>query len=480
MNRSLILIISLLPSFILGLGQDNSIEKSLKLGSPQQIFDQAQRYMAEEDYVEALRLYIVCQALATNPEEEYLRYCSRGSIGNIFYTFEDYAEAAYYYEQAIALAIEAGDDKIASNIAANLMQVHNEIGNIQSSKRWAQYLLEHPIEDGEQEFFSTLANLLVADGEGHSQEALQLAQRLKYVADSLALPQYASTPYGYMAHEWSKLGQRDSALECARIFLEEAERVSNLSQQLMAHKLLADLTKQMGDTAMARRYGREYQQFNETTFHGPEYQLAKMAMLDLQDQAFQALAQQMVARIERQNWIIIGVVAFCLLLLAGIIVFIILNRRLRFQLGVLYRKNEEQFEQDKHLEALAQQVEEPAIAGERTQGSRPHLLSKIIEAINDPQALSNPDFDLDALARMVSTNTHYVSEALNTGLGKNFKSYLNECRIRVACERLKNPAEGESLQSISEEVGFNSMPTFFRAFKRTVGMTPAAYRSLSK
>ena len=94
----------------------------------------------------------------------------------------------------------------------------------------------------------------------------------------------------------------------------------------------------------------------------------------------------------------------------------------------------------------------------------------------------NPDFSLSMLAQIVESNTNYVSQAINTSLNKNFRSLLNEYRIKEAMRRMKdNDTYGNySIQGISESVGFKSASNFIAAFKKMTGMTPSLYQKLSK
>jgi AraC-like DNA-binding protein len=63
----------------------------------------------------------------------------------------------------------------------------------------------------------------------------------------------------------------------------------------------------------------------------------------------------------------------------------------------------------------------------------------------------------------------------------NFKSYLNEFRIREASKRLAdNDVYGNmTIKAISEGVGYNSVNNFIIAFKRIVGITPSAYQKMA-
>lgn len=102
--------------------------------------------------------------------------------------------------------------------------------------------------------------------------------------------------------------------------------------------------------------------------------------------------------------------------------------------------------------------------------------------MEDEETFCNPDFNLQTLARMTESNTNYVSQTINSTFGKNFRSFVNEYRIKVAMKRMMdNEHYGNySIQGISESVGYKSASNFIAAFKKMTGMTPSLYQKISK
>lgn len=85
-----------------------------------------------------------------------------------------------------------------------------------------------------------------------------------------------------------------------------------------------------------------------------------------------------------------------------------------------------------------------------------------------------PELSLADLARRLGTNTHYLSRALNEGLGQSFSDFINRLRVDEARRRLGG--EGDVL-AIALGVGFGSKSSFNRAFLTHAGMTPSAWRA---
>lgn len=77
----------------------------------------------------------------------------------------------------------------------------------------------------------------------------------------------------------------------------------------------------------------------------------------------------------------------------------------------------------------------------------------------------------------MGSNPRYVSEAINEGYGKNFRSFLNDYRIKEAMQRLAdNDRYGHyTIKAISESVGYKSQANFINVFTKMTGIKPSTY-----
>jgi AraC-like DNA-binding protein len=84
--------------------------------------------------------------------------------------------------------------------------------------------------------------------------------------------------------------------------------------------------------------------------------------------------------------------------------------------------------------------------------------------------------NLTKLAKHVSVSPKIVSAVLNQKLGKSFNEYINQFRVEEVKTRLVKPENKKyTIASVAYECGFNSQPTFQRAFKTIVGLTPSEF-----
>lgn len=84
------------------------------------------------------------------------------------------------------------------------------------------------------------------------------------------------------------------------------------------------------------------------------------------------------------------------------------------------------------------------------------------------------DITLDSLAENLHLNKYYISHMINRKLNQNFNEYINNLRVAEACNLLRKT--DAKIADISEDVGFGTIRSFNRAFKRITGHSPAVYR----
>lgn len=95
--------------------------------------------------------------------------------------------------------------------------------------------------------------------------------------------------------------------------------------------------------------------------------------------------------------------------------------------------------------------------------------------VKDERLYADPELSVPRLARMLGTNTAYVSRAFNEGLGRTFSDFINGLRCEDVAARLRDGAQGDLLD-IALECGFSSKASFNRAFRAAYGCSPSAYR----
>jgi AraC family transcriptional regulator len=80
------------------------------------------------------------------------------------------------------------------------------------------------------------------------------------------------------------------------------------------------------------------------------------------------------------------------------------------------------------------------------------------------------------VAKQAGFSLPYFSRLFRVLTGETFGSYLRRRRMTMAAERLLREGPDLRLVDLSFECGYDSQEAFTRAFKRTLGMTPGAWR----
>lgn len=104
------------------------------------------------------------------------------------------------------------------------------------------------------------------------------------------------------------------------------------------------------------------------------------------------------------------------------------------------------------------------------------LADKISFLFDEEKIFKNNKLSSSIIAKLLKTNTTYISKAINEEFEMNFNSFLNTYRINEAVRLLANKEYNKyTLQTIAEEVGFNSNSVFISNFKKQIGVTPSIF-----
>jgi AraC-like DNA-binding protein len=113
--------------------------------------------------------------------------------------------------------------------------------------------------------------------------------------------------------------------------------------------------------------------------------------------------------------------------------------------------------------------------------AREVIIEGLAKLMKNEQLYTEPQLSIDQVAARLHVNSKYLSQAINEVYNQNFYNYINELRVRKAKEFLLMESHGQySVDGIASQVGFQSKSSFYTAFKKSTGVTPAAFRSSEK
>ncbi|UZT97280.1 helix-turn-helix domain-containing protein [Chryseobacterium fluminis] len=138
----------------------------------------------------------------------------------------------------------------------------------------------------------------------------------------------------------------------------------------------------------------------------------------------------------------------------------------------------------KKLDGEIEKIQVPEISGDQKNKIR----SQIPENIRQALILKLNDFEqqrifltksitLYSLSKDFETNRDYLSKIINETKGKSFSNYINELRINYVITELKENKKLrlKTIAAIAEDVGFNNVESFTKAFKNITGTLPSYY-----
>ncbi|MPY16787.1 helix-turn-helix domain-containing protein [Paenibacillus glucanolyticus] len=90
----------------------------------------------------------------------------------------------------------------------------------------------------------------------------------------------------------------------------------------------------------------------------------------------------------------------------------------------------------------------------------------------------DPNCSLQMMADYFDMSVSNFSHHFKKTMGQNFKEYIDQLRIQKSIQLLRDSEE--TLEAISQQVGYTSTSSFIRSFKKMVGTTPGQYRNTHK
>ncbi len=266
---------------------------------------------------------------------------------------------------------------------------------------------------------------------------------------------------------------------------------------------IADCYRLMGNRDMAQAYKIRYLEMKDSVHEANSLvSIGEMNFVhELQQEEMKV--HNLMERQERQrNMLFVALIGLAIVL-GFAIVLLRAYRLLRSRNKSLYEKNravmraeaeerqlrkdyEQRLQQrDKLLHDMSQ--EQPSQLPKYSRSSlndddKQQLIARIQDVMNDSQVICQQDFTLAKLAKMIGSNTSYVSQAINEKYDLSFSNLLGSFRIKEACRRMDDLANygNMTIEAISEGAGFRSRVTFLTIFTREIGMTPSEYLKAAK
>lgn len=166
-------------------------------------------------------------------------------------------------------------------------------------------------------------------------------------------------------------------------------------------------------------------------------------------------------------------ILLCILFILSTIVYFIYNRKLKKKNKDLYRQIESYSQAQEEIiqlkfNQLKKETKEDL-----------SLFDRLEKKMTEKKLYLQKDLSLDVLADQLNTNRTYLSDCIKNGCGKTYSNYISDLRLHAAIKLFEQEAY-LSVTEISEQVGYSTYTSFYRAFSRRYGINPSEYYKLSR
>ena len=396
------------------------------------------------------------------------------NIGNIYYRFNEYELAKFYNVKALNVC---EDSIVMAAILSNIGFIELKNEKIDS----ATYFLNKALQVSKQHNNVFLDGILDNIALFH-QKAKNYDTAFYYFRLSLNEAENnnkignTSEILSNLSKLYFEVNKMDSALFYINLSNTIARENNFLAVLVENYLTLSKIEDSKGHVISAFKRFKEYVNLKDSVFNVGRFseinQLQRLYEVTKTNQQIEQLAieQQIKERTIYYQKVIHFILLIILLTVSGVLLFIYFQKRkLNKAYKVLFEKNIE-------IIKLEGNTPKKQINSTLSDNLQRELLDKILALMEDTAVICDSEFSIDKLAELVQSNQKYVSQVINSVLKKNFRSFLNNYRIREAQRLFADPdAVKYTIEFVAVTVGFKSRHAFRDAFKEATGVTPLFY-----
>lgn len=493
------------------------------------------------NYSKALKCYVdglkVCDSLPDNPADKHYTSLFYKNMGNVYNVFQNFNMGRHLYISALKSSRENGDSATSYKLLQNLSAVSMRLGDVAKAREYYDEMMKISTNKSEEgAYMEKFILALILDGEQRYEESITLLLRLAEetrIKGKLSA-RYECDAYDEAARIYLNSGDKDSAVRYMSKCLDIAEKSGILHIYANSLRTLFSIYEENGDIAAARPLKDKYMHMMDSIYNRQQLDAARNQQVLYEMEKTERTIKDLNERHREHEFVIHRQRIIMLATIVGIIIALLLlyyfyrqKKRLSESYRSLYQLNRElaathknskesqdelretcrrqrlEIEQMQHkIRVLSYQTEQqekwetddcianaefqPVNSKYQTSNLQDVQRAEIAEAVaavmENGEEFTSPDFSLTVLANRVNSNVKYVSQVINDVYKKNFNSFVNGYRVRLACERLSDRLNygNYTIRGIGESVGFKSHTTFISAFKKVTGMSPSVYQKLSE
>lgn len=427
-------------------------------------------------------------------------------VGNVYFMYKDFETALKYYTDGLRLNKTYPDNQAVYQLQLNTACTYSNLGKV--AQAYVHYNKAQQIgHDGTPKnvFFNKYYFAFIKETDKRYDEAIALLKPLlPYIREQHLPVHYTCSVYESLYRLYEKKGDKDSLIYYMDKCLVTAEKTGYLSLFTEVLEKLSNVHKTKGDRIKANQYMARYQSLVDSSFNLREFNKVKniqflyeMEKIEKKIQILNAEKEQGQAQIRSQRKALFLILVVTLIIATLLVVVWRQKQTLNQSYRSLFSINKKM--NSMHKQLVQADMKSMAVIEKQPAGNNhekeikykssnlkdvqwQNLIEQITNVMENTLEFANEDFSLDRLAALTGSNSKYVSQVINEHYGKNFKNFINEYRVRLACARLSDDENygNYSIRGIASSVGYRSYTTFVNVFRAYTGIMPSAYQRMAK
>lgn len=474
MKSILKIVIALLLAGFVGCTRESAVEP----GSSDDPIAQAEIDYDLGEYVECMKTiqdYILSVQKGDNAEKPDIMTRAYKLLGNVYYMYADRTSARGYYEKALTYAEQLDDRTEQLKVLHNLSLLCCGDKQQNMARDYANRIMHvTQAPDNLRKYFHTYSLGTIERNFGSIDKAIKLYDEAIALVDDKIVPEHLKASPMYekatALHQTGRLQEALLALKAIEDYFKTSIAHPSIRVSVM-HEYMK-IYEETGDSDQAAIYQRKYMAMSDSLMNQNRFMKSRGAFNMQQAELDHGKMDTMRHSLSLLEVILITLATVAVTGIIFMTVIRLRNRRAKAKVALPVKDNA-----DKSTVSEQQfpKREETAKESDEAAEQRIHTVFETISKIaSDPAFFCSPTASLEEMAQLASTNVKYVSQAVNEFAGVNFRTFINNFRVRHACRLIEeNPAI--SAAELGDKVGFQSPSAFIAAFRKFTGKTPSLY-----
>jgi len=404
------------------------------------------------------------------------------ALGNISLQNKFYQRSLDFYAEALEIT-EKQKDSI--NLKVDYYNVGLALAQLDEYQKSEEYLLKAALRAEKEKALDLLARIYgtLADNyldQSKFEEQIKYLKKANEIAEKIGNTQLLAMGYANLSETALILKNYTQAIGWGNQSLAKLKERPLLQLQAKVDSMLYVSHKEIGNFEIALKKLESYDQVRQQIRNQAQKEKLEQLTLQFETEKKDLLIKNQKISLQEEkakNRVFIVSIVLLGTLTFFLIYIMVKNSKTR---NLLFKK-ERELDQAALFAALPERTPESQdlnLISTEGENNEQKLFNELVLAIKEKKLYLDPKINQQTIVSEFGTNRQYVYEAISKSGEDNFRGMINRFRINEAKELMeKGQKNGETLDFnlISEKVGFNSYPTFYRSFKNLTGLTPNEY-----